>query len=1121
MKILQIVQGFPPESIAGTELYCQALTRALQERGHCCLVLAGSTQQAKAPALITTDEDGVPVTRYVTPLPLEWRERQVDPYSPEAELFISQYLEAVRPDLIHVHHWLRLTNNVVSIASQLGIPAIVTLHDLWTSCARLHRQHRLGHFCQEAPSPSLCEGCVERYSWQGDAEVRQAIELRQEQIAEELRLARCILVPSETHRQLLSTLLGLPPDRLLVIPHGSIVRLSPHTDNDRPRFPHRPLRLAYWGFLVPFKGVHLLLEAARQLKDRSAVEVLLVGSAPDARYFAYLQELAEGLSVTFLGAYRQTDLTRLDADLAVFPSLAYESYGFVLDEAFQLGFPVIVPDRGAMASRAGDAGLIFAAGDSGALAGRIQEVVDKPSLLVDMRYKLPASLSPSMAEHVRSLEAVYQQAGPLGPSPSQVSGDVAVPQQPASVFLTAPRRLAHLHTLLADRDHHILVLQREMQQHDMRHRQEMASLKTRLQEEAGKTRKLEEVVNEITRSLGWRFLQRYYAFRVHLLAPPGTRRGRLYGRLKRVAVAYSDGGFSRLVKKVCQRLEHATTPDPYQLWLSRHELTPERIRQLREEVQALAYQPKISIIVPVYNTEETWLRKAIESVRNQIYPNWELCICDDGSIAEHVSPVLAELSGQDKRIRVVTSPHNRGISAASNNALSLATGEFVGFLDHDDELTLDALYEVVRLLNTQPDLDFIYTDEDKLTVDGRRVEPFFKPDWSPDLLLSCNYITHFAVVRRSLVQEIGGFTEGLDGSQDHDLFLRLGEKTQRIGHVAKPLYGWRKIPGSAASDTQAKPYAHAAGRQALQEYLWRNGIAGEIVGAQVSPSHHRVRYRITGQPLVSIIIPIRDRVELLQRCLESIEEKTDYRHFEVIIVDNQSKEPATLSYLARLPHTVVPLPGPFNYSHLNNVGVAHARGEFLLFLNNDTEVITGEWLTAMLELAQRPHVGAVGAKLLYPNRTIQHAGIVLGLGGMAGYACGHLPEEFAGYFGLPTVIRNCSAVTAACMMTRKSVFAGVGGFDENIKVAYNDIDLCLRMREKGYVIIYTPYAVLYHLESATRKTLHPRSDEEYVRKRWGRVIQGGDPYHNPHLSLERPDCSLRILDRGRALNDHR
>jgi glycosyltransferase involved in cell wall biosynthesis len=911
------------------------------------------------------------------------------------------------------------------------------------------------------------------------------------------------------------------------------------------QFPQRPLRLAYWGYVVRHKGVHLLLEAVRRLRDPSAVEVFLIGDAPDADYAAHLQELAAGLTVTFSGKYQPPDLARLDVDLAVFPSLAYESYGFVLNEAFQLGLPVIVSDRGALATRAGEAGLAFAAGDAQALANRIQEILDTPALLKRMKETIAPVLPPSMEDHAQIIEATYQEA---------LSAPAQLPTEDVSL---SSRRLAAFYTRLAARDQEILqhtaalkrqeaevAQQRELlQQQDealrrqteecqqkeeqlrqqgetlqrkeeelQRQKETLAQLENRLQEESNKVQALEQWAQKTFHSLGWRILLRFYYIRERFVAPPGTRRGRMYDLVKRLGVTYTDGGVARVVAKTRQRLEHATVVDPYQLWLERYALTSEKLQRLRAEAQTLTYQPTISIVMPVYNIEETWLRKAIESVKGQIYPHWELCICDDASTAGHISQVIREYVQQDERIRALRSSQNGGISAASNNALSLATGEFVGFLDHDDELTPDALFEVVKLLNERPELDLIYSDEDKLTVDGRREEPFFKPDWSPDLLLSMNYITHFAVARRQLVQELGGFTEGLEGSQDHDLFLRLSEKTQRIGHIATPLYSWRKIPGSAAGDTQAKPYAHVAGRRALQEHLRRQGIVGEVIDGLVSPSHRRVRYQIMGQPLVSILIPTRDKVELLKRCLESIEKKTTYRRFEIIILDNQSEEPETLAYFSQLSHTIVPLPGPFNYSHLNNVGATYARGEFLLFLNNDIEVINEEWLTAMLEHAQRPQVGAVGAKLLYPNRTIQHAGVVIGLGGVAGYAFGHLPENAAGYFGLPQVVRNCSAVTAACMMMRKSVFVEVGGFDEHIKVAYNDVDLCLRIREKGYVIVYTPYAVLYHLESATRKNLHPLSDEEYVRKRWGSLIQAGDPYYSPHLSRERPDFSLRILD---------
>lgn len=1154
LSVLQIVQGFPPEFVAGTELYCQALTRALQDRGHRCFVLAGSNQPAKAPALVTTEEEGIGVTRYMSPLSPFWREWQIDPYNPEAELLIRQYLETIRPDVVHVHHWLRLTNTVVAAAETLGIPTVVTLHDLWTSCVRIHRQHRLGYFCQDLPSPSLCLSCVERTPWQEDNAVRQAVAFRQEQIAVELHLARALLVPSEPHRQLLSRLMSIPLDRLHVVPHGALTCLAPRSDNGHPRFPHRRLRLAYWGYLVRHKGVHLLLEAVRQLRDPHAVEVYLAGLAPEAPYLEYLRGLAEGLDVTFAGEYQPADLTRLDVDLAVFPSLAYESYGFVLDEALQLGLPAIVSDRGALGARVGEAGLVFAAGDASALARRIQEILDTPPLLEAMRQQVAARVPLSMDEHVRVIEAVYQDALR---SPSRQPG-VSPP--------SALRRLAFFHTRLAAREQEVLdfehtlrqqaatleqketVIARqeselrqkgeelrlareklwqrgeelrqtreELQQRDEEVRQkdaDIARLHQQLHEWTVKGQALEAWVDKISRSVGWRLLNRFYYVRENLIAPPGTRRGKLYDLLKRTGVTYANDGVGGVIQKTRERLEDAVTPDPYQLWLARHTPGPEEIRRIRAEVQAFAYQPLISIVMPVYNTEERWLRQAIESVRGQFYPHWELCICDDGSTADYVPRILAEYSRHDERIRVVTNEQNKGISAASNRALSITAGEFVGFLDHDDELTPDALYEVVKLLNERPELDFLYTDEDKLASDGRREEPFFKPDWSPDLLLSMNYIAHFAVVRRRLLQEVGGFTEGLEGSQDYDLFLRLSEKTGNIGHIAKPLYSWRKSPHSTALAPQAKPYAHEAGRQALQQHLRRRGVEAEVVDGLVSPFRYRVRYRIIGQPLVSIIIPIKDRVDLLRRCLESVEEKTTYRHFEVVIVDNGSEKPDTLEYLAHLSHRVIRLPGPFNYSYLNNVGVAHAQGEFVLFLNNDIEVIAEEWLEALLEQAQRQEVGAVGAKLLFPRGTIQHAGVILGHSGFANNAFWGQPGDRPLYYCLSHVVRNYSAVTGACLMTRRAVFEAVGGFDENLTVAFGDVDLCLRIREKGYSVVYTPYAVLYHLESATRKKLHPMADEEYARKRWGRLLAQGDPYYNPHLSLERFDFSLRVLDQG-------
>ena len=383
-------------------------------------------------------------------------------------------------------------------------------------------------------------------------------------------------------------------------------------------------------------------------------------------------------------------------------------------------------------------------------------------------------------------------------------------------------------------------------------------------------------------------------------------------------------------------------------------------------------------------------------MRQQLYPYWELCLVDDASTAAHIATLLQSLAASDSRIKLKLLTANEGISGASNHALSLATGEFVGPLDHDDMLAPDALYEVAVRLNADPSIDFVYTDHDIRDLEGHRRAPFFKPDWSPDLLLSMNYITHLCVYRRSLVERVGGFRKGLEGSQDYDLLLRLTEQTQRIAHIAKPLYSWCQAPTSVSSDPQSKPYAHEAGRRALQDALVRRGIAGEVLDGYGAPYRYRVKRRIIGEPLVSIIIPTRDNRRLLERCLESLDARTAYRRFEIIVVDNESREPDTVDYLNHLRHRVVPFPGPFDFAEMNNVAAATARGEHLLFLNDDTEIMTADWLEAMLEHSQRAEVGVVGPRLLFPNDTIQHAGVVVGIMGKAGHAFWGLPGRSPG-----------------------------------------------------------------------------------------------------------------------------
>ncbi len=534
--------------------------------------------------------------------------------------------------------------------------------------------------------------------------------------------------------------------------------------------------------------------------------------------------------------------------------------------------------------------------------------------------------------------------------------------------------------------------------------------------------------------------------------------------------------------------------------------------KMKRKLDTFSYKPLISIVMPVYKVEIKWLKSAICSIQEQAYPNWELVIVDDASNDEAINQLLTEFQKSDTRIKCSLLKENCGISNASNAALKIATGEFIGLLDHDDLLTVDALFEIAAILNQYPDIDMIYSDEDKITVDGRKVEPFFKPDWSPDLLLSCMYTCHFTVYRSSLLKKIKGFRQGFEGSQDYDLALRFTELTDRIHHIPKILYHWRKIPGSTASVYSNKDYARKAAMKSLTETLQRRKIKGSVSNGLTEYSF-RVKRDIQGNPLVSIIIPFKDKVDLLRQCIESIFKKTDYENFEILCLNNNSCEDKTIQYLEKLKKNKkirrIDYNHAFNYSAINNFAVQHACGEIVLLLNNDVEVITNDWFSSMLEHVQRPEVGAVGAQLLYPNNTIQHAGVMTGPGGIAGHAFKHINIENRTYYnGFPNMIRNVSCVTAACLMLRKEVFLTVGGFDEkNLKVAFNDVDLCLKIREKGYQIIYTPFACLYHHESASRGHVTDADEINFIKHKWSEVL-GKDPFYNCNLTFDKEDFTL-------------
>jgi O-antigen biosynthesis protein len=543
--------------------------------------------------------------------------------------------------------------------------------------------------------------------------------------------------------------------------------------------------------------------------------------------------------------------------------------------------------------------------------------------------------------------------------------------------------------------------------------------------------------------------------------------------------------------------------------------------RLRDEASNFGYGPLVSVLLPVFNPEQEWLERGLDSVVSQVYPRWELCICG-GPTDERVREVLDLYERLDKRVKVTYLERHANESRLLNASLSLARGEYTGFLHQGDELAPDALFEVVKLLQEHPEAGLIYSDIDEIDEEGNRTNPYFKPGWSPDLLLSTNYVSHLGIYRKKLLEDIGGFREGFDGCQDYDLVLRATERTDEIHHVPKVLYHRRVTAGLLASSDDKSPIRGTT-RRALSEALERRGLEGSVEEGYL-PDRFRVRLKIKGEPKVSIIIPTRDNVSLLKRCLESVERLTTYRNYELLIIDNNSRDSATLEYFASIPHRVIPFREPFNYSRINNFAVSQAEGEYVLLLNDDTEVISGGWLEAMLEHAQRPEVGAVGARLLYPDGRIQHAGVILGVGshwepGVAMHSHQFYASDSPGYAGTPMTTSNYSAVTAACMLLRKSVFNEVGGLDEeNLRVQFNDVDLCLRLREQGYYVVYTPYAELYHHESVSRGYWNlDRTENIYMRERWSWVMDR-DPYYNPHFSRGYADYNLRAdLLRPRVL----
>lgn len=587
---------------------------------------------------------------------------------------------------------------------------------------------------------------------------------------------------------------------------------------------------------------------------------------------------------------------------------------------------------------------------------------------------------------------------------------------------------------------------------------------------------------------------------------------------------WKSQGVTALAEKVVTKVKNVRQgPPTYQKWIRHH--LPGKSELEKQKKTTFSYNPKISFVVPLYKTPEKYLRRLVESLQEQTYSNWELCFSDGSGAQSPLTDLLKELAANDKRIKYVSHEEALQISENTNSAIEIATGDFIAFADHDDELTPNALFECVKALNDRPQTLVIYTDEDKMSMDGHKFfQPHFKPDYNPDLLCTVNYICHLFVVSRKVIEKTGGLRSEFDGAQDYDFVFRCVEavKDEEIYHIPKILYHWRCHEESTAENPESKLYAFEAGKRTVQEHYNRIGVKAEVFKGEYL-GLYRTKFIRNYDPLISIIIPNKDHIDDLKRCMDSIEQNSTYKNYEYIIVENNSTDPATFEYYKKLEAEnpkvhMVYWDGVFNYSAINNYGASFAKGEYLLLLNNDTEIINPDCLEELLGYCMRSDVGAVGARLYYEDDTIQHAGVVIGFGGIAGHCFVMQKRGTTGYCHRIICAQDYSAVTAACMMVKRSAFDAVDGLSEDLAVAFNDIDFCMKLRQAGYLIVYNPYAELYHYESKSRgledtpeKVARFNREIATFEKKWPEILKNGDPYYNPNLTLESQDFSLKRI----------
>jgi glycosyltransferase involved in cell wall biosynthesis len=644
---------------------------------------------------------------------------------------------------------------------------------------------------------------------------------------------------------------------------------------------------------------------------------------------------------------------------------------------------------------------------------------------------------------------------------------------------------------------------------------------------ASKIQSLESTIGLMQNSRSWRWTRAIRG--LGHIARKVRQLTRQQGGLKQALMKSVKLLFQSGPKGLANAVQRASAQSfTYAQWIAQNEPANSSYAGLKVSALTWHTQPLVSIIMPTYNSPLNFLAQAIDSVKAQVYPHWQLCIADDASSDKRVQAFLEDAAAKDSRISVVLRAQNGHISESSNSALAIAKGEWVALLDHDDLLHPLALYELVKCLQQQPQANIVFSDEDKVDEQGARFGPYFKTDYNPELMWAQNMISHLGCYRKSVLDEVGGFRKGFEGSQDYDLALRVIQRSSdsQIVHIPKVLYHWRAISGSTALAPSEKPYAEIASRKALQEHLAAIQVPAWVGASPEVASMNRVRPQlIEPSPLVSILIPTKDRIDLLRQCIESIQTKSSYQHFEILVINNNSEQAESFDYFAQLKTLdvkVLDYPKPFNFSAINNFAAQHAAGEYLCLMNNDIEIQTPDWTEEMLSFAQLSKAGAVGARLWYPGSGgLQHGGVIVGMGGVAGHAYVGLAKSEKGYFGRPVLHHRCSAVTAACLMIKKSTYFAVNGMDEGLAVAFNDVDFCLRLGQAGFHCVYTPHAEMTHHESASRgddlsdaNRERFMGEEAFMKSRWGQQLLA-DPCYSPNLSLDHSD--FRMAARSRVV----